>query len=149
MRSLRRREGWSQATLAAHLGLSQSRLSQVERGEGSFKAEQLIVLLGLFNVDLTRFLPPPTPDGELQNALIRFGARHLREVPGTPDTGRYLRPGDVLLGVLIEAPWPRFITALAPVLIAQPDTGARGVSDGCLRKPSSPSMGPHRTRIKP
>ena len=39
-----------QSRLARLLGLSQNRLSEIERGEGSFTAEQLIVLLKTFNL---------------------------------------------------------------------------------------------------
>src|SRR5687768_17386784 len=81
VRDLRLGRRWTQAELAVRLGMSQSRLSQVERGEGSFTAEQLIEILRLFNVPLDQFIPAPDPDAELQNAFARLGAFHLRESP--------------------------------------------------------------------
>src|SRR4051812_9218764 len=80
VRSLRKERGWSQAELAAKLELSQSRLSEVERGKGSLTAEQLLLILQLFNVSPAAFLDEaPVQAAALQNALARLGARHLRE----------------------------------------------------------------------
>ena len=49
---LRRGRRWTQAELARRLDLSQSRLSEVERGDGSFTAEQFLTILRLFNVSV-------------------------------------------------------------------------------------------------
>ena len=57
VRLLRRERRLSQAELAKKLGLSQSRLSELENGAGSFTAEQLVMLLQLFNVTLADFAP--------------------------------------------------------------------------------------------
>lgn len=121
VRALRLERGWTQAELARHLGLSQARLSEIERGGGSFTAEQLLVVLGLFNVGIGAFLPPVNPDDELQNALLQLGATHLRQVPGLATTGRYDSPADVILATLLEARSPRLVTALAPVLVKHVD----------------------------
>lgn len=122
LRALRKERGWTQVELAAHLGLSQARLSEIERGGGSFTAEQLIEVLRLFNVDIAEFLPPGNADDELQNALIRYGATHLRQVPGVAATGRYSSPSEAILATLLESRSSRLVTALAPVLLTHIDS---------------------------
>jgi len=116
VRDLRRARRWTQRELAVRLGLSQSRLSELERGAGSFTAEQLLVLVRLFNVPPSEFVHARPADeyAELQNALARHGARHLHEHEDvTPDArldiARAIREA-LVSGV------PRLITALAPVL---------------------------------
>ena len=121
VRALRKARHWTQAELGHKLGLSQARLSEIERGKGSFTAEQLIALLHLFNVDIGEFLPPANVDDELQNALIRHGATHLREVPGLTPSGRFRAPADLILAVLLDPRNTRFVTALGPVLVSQVD----------------------------
>src|SRR5262245_15672041 len=80
VRALRQERHWTQATLADRLGLSQSRLSEIERGAGSFTAEQLLAMLRTFNVPLSYFAAPTRdPEAEIQNALARLGAAHLQE----------------------------------------------------------------------
>lgn len=117
VRSLRRARGWTQAELAAKLGLSQSRLSELEAGDGSFAAEHLLTVLALFNVDLAAFGVEADDDGELQNALVRHGAKHLRELSGVVPTGRYTRPADAVRTVLLEPRSERWLAALAPVVV--------------------------------
>jgi HTH-type transcriptional regulator/antitoxin HipB len=121
VRELRRARRWTQAELASRLGLSQSRLSELERGAGSFTAEQLLVLARLFNVPPSEFVPRKPADelAPLQNALVRFGASHLLEREDvTPDESldvtRAIREA-LVSGV------PRFITSLGPVLVRQID----------------------------
>ena len=48
VRELRQSRNWTQAELSKRLQLSQSRLSEIERGAGSFTAEQFLLLLRLF-----------------------------------------------------------------------------------------------------
>lgn len=122
VRELRLARGLTQAELGSRLGLSQARISEIERGGGSFTAEQLIAVLTLFNVDIGQFLPPVPRDDELQNALIQQGATHLRQVPGVATTGRFAHPSDVLLAVLLDPRSARFVTALGPVLLQHIDT---------------------------
>jgi transcriptional regulator with XRE-family HTH domain len=117
VRELRRSRGWTQATLAGHLGLSQSRLSELEGGDGSFSAEHLVALLALFHVDLGSLGLVGDDDGDLHNALVRAGARHLRERTDVVPSGHYSRPADVLSEVLLNARSDRWVTALAPVLL--------------------------------
>lgn len=120
VRALRKERHITQAELAAQLGLSQSRLSELEQGAGSFTAEQFVWLLQLFNVDLHRFVPKPTQrqDATLQNALARLGAAHLQESPDVLPSERLTEVGDVLREVLIAAESPRQIAALVPLLVA-------------------------------
>src|SRR5436190_12476948 len=101
VRELRLARRWTQAELAARLGLSQSRFSQIERGKGSFTAEQLIEVLRLFNVPLDQFVPPPDPDAELQNAFARLGALPLRESAEVLPSARYAAVRDALREVLL------------------------------------------------
>ncbi len=120
VRELRTARGMTQAELARHLGMSQSRLSQVERGGGSFTAEQLIVMLRLFNVDVGRFDPVRDVDGSLQNALVEFGARHLRARPGVRIRSEHQSAERLVRTVLLH-PTERFVTSLAPLLLWQLD----------------------------
>lgn len=120
VRALRKERRFTQAELAAQLGLSQSRLSELEQGAGSFTAEQFVRLLQLFNVDLHRLVPNSTQrqDETLQNALARLGAAHLQESPDVLPSERLTEVGDVLREVLIAAESPRQIAALVPLLVA-------------------------------
>jgi len=121
VRNLRCARRWTQAELAARLRLSQSRLSELERGAGSFTAEQLLVLAKLFNIQPSEFAPTRPADEhlELQNALARFGAAHLRESEDIiPDAG--LDVARAIRETLVSGV-PRFVTALAPVLLRQID----------------------------
>ncbi len=117
VRALRLERGWTQAELGKSLGLSQARLSEIERGGGSFTAEQLVAVLELFNVGIGEFLSAADPDDELQNSLIQLGAAHLRQVPGVATTGRYASPSDAILATLLGSRAPRMVTALAPVVV--------------------------------
>ena len=122
VRELRLARGWTQAELAGRIGLSQARLSEIERGSGSFSAEQLIAVLGLFNVSIAEFLPRADLEHELQNALIEFGARHLRQVPGVIARDRFQDPAELIAAVLIDPRSARSVAALGPVLLEQIDT---------------------------
>lgn len=117
VRSLRTARHMTQKELAARLGLSQGRLSEIERGDGSFTAEQLLLMLQLFNVPASHFLPPAHDQGaELQNALVRLGAAHLHEAADVLPTERLEDVADVVREALLTAT-PRHLTALAPVLV--------------------------------
>lgn len=120
VRVLREARRWSQAELAKRLGLSQPRLSQVERGQGSFTAEQLLQILRLFNVGVDHFGVVRSDTSPIQNALARHGAAHLVEdetlVPTSLD-----EPLAVVWEVLRSPESPRHLTALAPVLLSHID----------------------------
>lgn len=121
LRSLRKQRRWSQAALAERLGLSQPKLSQVERGNASLTAEQLLSVLQLFNVGVDYFSTLSSEGGAvLQNALARYGASHLAEV-STGALEVTSDPNDVVFEVLVAAESPRHLAALAPVLIWSAD----------------------------
>jgi transcriptional regulator with XRE-family HTH domain len=118
---LRRARAWTQAELAGKLGISQGRLSQIENGDGSFSAEQLLLILRLFNVTPAHFADGSPDHGlQLQNALARLGAHHLHEsdhvLPSTDidDVGK-------TVGETLSTGEPRLTTALGPVLISNID----------------------------
>lgn len=119
IRKLRRERSWTQARLAELLGISQNYLSELERGQGSFSAEQLLTILRHFNVPIDYFEPSKTPiEGQIQNALARQGARHLIERTDIIPSERLKDAADAIRETLLCADSARQITALAPVLTA-------------------------------
>lgn len=118
VRALRVERHWTQARLARELGLSQSRLSEIETGGGSFTAEQFLRILELFNVSVDRFARRKAEVGyQLQNALARLGAAHLAEGIGVLPSERLSEAATVIREVLLSPGWPRQVAALAPVLV--------------------------------
>lgn len=117
VRGMRTARGWTQAELAARLGVSQAQMSVKEQGGTSFSAEQLIEVMRLFNAPISDFVPPVPREAELQNALVRHGARHLREIADITPTERFQRAGDAVREVLLGPASARLLTALAPVLV--------------------------------
>jgi transcriptional regulator with XRE-family HTH domain len=122
VRELRFARNWTQAELASKLGLSQGRLSALERGTGSFTAEQLLQILALFNVAATHFAEGRQQDFEadLQNALVRLGATHLRQASDVLPTER-LEDVTALVRETLASQSSRQIAALAPVLVVNID----------------------------
>jgi transcriptional regulator with XRE-family HTH domain len=118
VRELRKQRRWTQAELAGRLGLSQSRFSEIERGAGSFTAEQFITILSLFNVPVSDFVPQlaSKPDELLQKALVWLGANHLHESNEVVPNERYNNPSLVVKEALVVGS-PRLITALGPVVV--------------------------------
>jgi transcriptional regulator with XRE-family HTH domain len=117
VRELRQSRKWTQAELAKHLHVSQNRLSEIERGAGSFTAEQFLLILKLFNVATSHFVSGArAPDLELHNALARFGAVHLHENTVIVPSENLDEIHHVIREALLDGD-PRVITALAPVLI--------------------------------
>lgn len=118
VRELRQARRWTQAELAARLHLSQSRLSEIEAGHGSFTAEQFLAILRLFNVPASDFVGrSPDREGEIQNTLARLGAFGLVENAEIVPAEKFEAPADVVREILLTAP-PRLITGLAPVLVS-------------------------------
>jgi transcriptional regulator with XRE-family HTH domain len=117
VRELRVARRWTLAELSSQLQLSPSRLSEIERGAGSFAAEQFLLILQLFNVTVSDFVKvssDPTP--QLQNALARLGAFHLQESAQVPPSAQIENLHDVIREALIHGS-PRIVTAIAPVLV--------------------------------
>ena len=122
IRALREERHWTQAELSKGLGLSQSRFSEIERGQGSFTAEQFLEVLKLFNVPVSHFAVGQSGSGsEIQNALMRLGAIHLHERSDVLPSERLEEVGDVIREALLGAESPRHITSLAPVLVRNID----------------------------
>jgi transcriptional regulator with XRE-family HTH domain/post-segregation antitoxin (ccd killing protein) len=122
VRDLRKKRAWTQADLAQKLGLSRTRLSEIEGGDGSFTAEQFLEILRLFNVTTARFVGQAIDDSELQlrNALARFGAHHLQEDRTTTPNEVFDNLATVIKQALVQRD-PRLVTALAPVLMENID----------------------------
>ena len=122
VKDLRRERRWTQAELSRRLRLSQSRLSEIERGAGSFTAEQFLEILKLFNVAASDFAPAPLGESsELQNSLARLGALHLHESTEILPSERLNSVSDVIREAIVTAEFPRLITALGPVLVRNID----------------------------
>jgi transcriptional regulator with XRE-family HTH domain len=121
LREVRLQRGWSQAELAEKLGLSQARLSVIERGGGTISAEQFVALLALTNLPIETFLPEQDLEDELQNALARLGALHLRELENVVPTSRFQRVEDAVVEALAAPRSSRLVLALAPVVVWNAD----------------------------
>lgn len=123
LRELRLERHWSQADLAEKLGVSQSRVSDVERGRRSLTAEQFLYVLTLFNATAKQFAPPAITAGgetELRNTLARLGAAHLQETEWVLPSERVEQVHDLIREVLVD-PSSRHVTALAPVIVRNID----------------------------
>lgn len=121
VRELRRARKWTQAELAKKLQTSQGRLSELEKGAGSFTAEQLLVLLQIFNAPIGDFAGEPArPELQIQNALARLGAIHLQESLEVLPTAALANVHAAVKEALAERS-PRILTALAPVLVRNAD----------------------------
>lgn len=121
VRDLRIERRWTQSELAKRLGLSQARLSEIERGAGSLSAEQLVEVLRLFNVRLEDLVDKQPVEDEIQNALARLGALHLREVTTVLPSDRVSSVGAAVRETLLAPRDNRLLLALAPVLLANLD----------------------------
>lgn len=117
MRDLRLRRRWSQSRLSSLLGISQSRLSRLEKGEGSFTAEQLLVILQTFNVPLSYFHSIRGGESQIQNALARLGASNLQEDPNSLPSEKLEQASDVIREALLSAGSSRNIVSIAPILV--------------------------------
>jgi transcriptional regulator with XRE-family HTH domain len=119
IRKLRVAKHWSLANLSKRLELSLSRLSEIERGQGSFTAEQLVVMLKLFNVTIAELVGADgSRDEQLYLALANLGATHLRE-PQTRASESFRSANDAIVETLLAGDG-RLIPALGPLLVKQP-----------------------------
>lgn len=118
IRALRVDRHWTQANLSKRLGMSQGRFSEIERGQGSFTAEQFLEILRLFNIPASHFTKGEQGSGSaIQNALARLGAIHIGESPDVLPSERLEEASDVVREALLGAGVPRYITSLAPLLV--------------------------------
>jgi transcriptional regulator with XRE-family HTH domain len=121
VRELRRARNWTQAELSKQLQMSQRYLSEIERGAGSFTAEQFLLLLKLFNVPVSHFMREPGEQAlRIQDALARLGARHLQESGHVLPSEQLEDVHDVVREALVDGS-PRIVTSLAPVLVRNVD----------------------------
>ena len=119
---LRKARRLTQAELGEKIDLSQSRLSEIERGDGSFTAEQLLTILKLFNVGVNELVTEPRAQtSELQNALARLGALHIQESASILPSERLAKAAVVVRETLVASESPRLLAALAPVLVLNID----------------------------
>lgn len=117
IRQLRQERRWTQAEFAKLLGLSQSRLSELEHGQGSFTAEQLLAILTAFNVPVDYFAKGKKSNtDQIQNALARFGATHLLELEALPSE-TVKDAATAIRETLVSAEYSRYITGIAPVIV--------------------------------
>lgn len=117
LRSLRKARGFTQADLALRLGLGQGSYSRIENGASSLSAEQFLEVLRIFNVSVTEFQPLIEPGGDVQNALIRFGATHLLGDPSRLPNDKIATAEDVFREVLSDGSQARHLAALGPVFV--------------------------------
>lgn len=119
VRELRAERRLTQRSLAGLLGITQGYLSQLERGKGSFSAEQLLVLLRHFNVSVEYFAPARASAGtQIQNALARQGAKQLVEDESALPSERLNSAAAAIREALVSADSARQIAAIAPVLVS-------------------------------
>lgn len=117
LRDIRKSHQMTQAELAAMLDISQPRLSGIERGQYSLTAEQMLHLLKIFNIDTNTFAGDDNNSQSLQNALVRFGARHLREYRSVLPDSRLSTPVQAIIEVLLEPSSKRHVASLCPILV--------------------------------
>ena len=118
IRELRKERRWTQVRLAVLLGITQGHLSQLERGNGTVSADQLLTLLKHFNVQLDYFSTGKASTGsQLQNALAWQGASHLAESENILPSQRLKNAGAVIRETLVSADSARQIAAVAPVFV--------------------------------
>ncbi len=118
VRLLRHERKLTQAQLAKTLFISQNYLSELERGQGSFTAENLLTILRYFNVPIDYFAPKSFPaEDQLQNSLARLGASHLAENEQVIPSDRLKAAIDSIRETLISGESSRQVTAIAPILV--------------------------------
>lgn len=114
---LRKERRWTQVQLAKLLGLSQSRLSEIEQGNGSLTAEHFLTILQTFNISLDYFVKTEVNDSALQNTLNRLGASHLQENQDVLASEKIAQVSYVFREILLSAKSSRQLTSLAPVFV--------------------------------
>lgn len=119
IRSARLGRRLSQATLAQKLGISQSRLSEIEQGKGSITAEQFIFLLQFFNLPISHFVKQESVsfEDQLQNRLIQLGGAQLREKENVLPSEKLNDVCAVIMESLVGGFTSRLLMALISVLI--------------------------------
>lgn len=120
VKRLREERRHTQAEFAKLLGLSQQQYSRIERGLGSFSAEQFLFLLEKFSISLNYFVETKSPGHDdaavLQNALAVLGASHLKEVQGIFIPEKLTNVNEAIVEALSLYQSSRLVAALAPVM---------------------------------
>lgn len=118
IRGVRKERRFTQKELADLLGITQARYSQIENGNGSFTAEQLVILMQKFNIALDLLVQEKKSGvSHLQNALSRFGAGELYEEPDLLPSERLAEVSRVVIETIVSAESSRQIASLAPVIV--------------------------------
>jgi len=118
IRQIRQGRLWTQTEFAKLLEISQNRFSEIERGKGSFTAEQLLLLSKTFNIGISDFVTVKgTAFQRIQNALARHGAVHLFENQNSLPSEKLEDVVDLVYETFIAAGSSRQIVALAPVIV--------------------------------
>jgi Predicted transcriptional regulators len=121
IKKLREERRYTQAEFSKLLGLSQQQYSKIERGGGSFSAEQFLFLLDRFTLPLNYFVETKSSEQDdvavLQNALAALGASNLREVQGIFIPEKLGKPNEAIFETLAVYQSSRLIAALAPVVV--------------------------------
>lgn len=120
LRKVREKNLLSQNEAALSLGISQSRLSKIERGQAKLYADELVRLVQQLNIPLELFFKElqGAEHDRLQNALAALGAKDLAESQDVLPSSRLLNATRLLSEILISAPDTRQVAGLAPVVVA-------------------------------
>lgn len=125
---------WEGSTPGASTKICHRLASAIERGAGSFSAEQFIEILRLFNVPVSHVASEARadPDSALQNLLARLGASELHESDALPSE-RILDFNEAIRQTLVTGS-PRLVAALAPVLVRNANRVSLPRVDSSLRE---------------
>ncbi len=89
MRELRKERGLTQAELARQIGIQQSDLSRMEKGEYRVSLDNLFRILGVFNLDLADFFgDKPSATESLQQPLSQQDMQTLHMLRELSPAGR-------------------------------------------------------------
>lgn len=119
LKKLRHKRHLSQAEMAKILDVSQPSFSLIETGKISLSAEKFLILIERFNLSLGDFInvKKKSPEHELQNALVRLGAKHLREISGVIISEDLQDCNEVIWRILSAPSHSRLVVFLAPVIL--------------------------------
>jgi transcriptional regulator with XRE-family HTH domain len=88
LRSLRKERHLTQTELARQIGIQQSDLSRMEKGEYRVSLDNLFKILAVFEVSLNDFFADQTTDNEPRRALSREDMQILHLVRQLSESGR-------------------------------------------------------------
>jgi len=89
LRRLRKERQLTQADLARQIGIQQSDLSRIEKGEYRVSLDNLVKLLNVFDVQISEFFGEPSPRSQaMQRPLSREDMQVLHLLRQLSDDGR-------------------------------------------------------------